>query len=261
MAISLRGIVGTSTSNTSSTTFTITTAIDMVAGDLLVIGICCDNTSGTAPTISNVTSNNALGDAVHFTPATAYTSPTATAAASVRGRIAWFGIGNSVPSGTVLTITVSVAVVAKVAVAAVFAGVIQPPSAMLTSATGTSTTGVPVATHTAALVAGDLLVGTAEWEDGTTPPTLANNATGGSWVNVTSANIGTGAAGVSIRMQYKVVNTSGSSWALNPTGVSADAAAEVAAFQQAPSVSTPRPVLKAGMNPAVRAAAVSGWAA
>src|SRR6266542_1935782 len=152
-----------------------------VSGNLLVMWIGFDNLSATTPTVSSI--SGAGGDSWFLIKVVDSGAPSA--AAGCRGELWGILTTSAYTTSQSFTVTLSGAVVARIAVLAEFSGVTSTIRSGSASGTGTS---APTATTTGGNInAGDLILGggvtehNANW-------TADSDTLDGSWVNPAGLN-------------------------------------------------------------------------
>lgn len=206
-AVEFGGNIGTGTSNASTTTVTITTTADVEIGDLLVVAIAADNNNATTPTFSAADNSAEAGTANAYT-AIYRNSGNATGAAGVAGAALYSHVTRRVPSGSVITVTLSVARTGKAAVASFWRYASDTTRGAAVTATGSSTSASSGAN--ANPTSGDLIIGVVGSEHATLPGG-DSDSTSGTWSTVNRvAGGGSSAAGMSVALQGKIVTAAAS---------------------------------------------------
>jgi hypothetical protein len=235
MAVVSLGLLGTGSSKTAATTLAVTntTGALIPAGTLIHITGCWDNiASVTAPTITSSTIGGATATANH---ATAIGSGITTTAGSGVWHQCFRALTTaSIAIGAVIcTLTSNQSAVVRAAHAVGWSGVQNALRG--TVATGVSTTGAPtVQTAGTALVTGDLVVGSASFEN-SAQMTADADTLNGSWSAIVGTfTTGAGAAtNVGTASQFKVITGTGVQ-SFDPTGGVADTVACVYSLQPVP---------------------------
>src|SRR3954465_13221743 len=235
MAVVDLGLLGTGSSKAAATTLAVTNTTGAVipAGTLIHITGCWDNIpSVTAPTITSSTIGGATATANH---ATAIGSGITTTAGSGVWHQCFRALTTaSIAIGAVIcTLTSNQSAVARAAHAVGWSG--AQNALRGTVATGVSITGAPtVQTAGTALVTGDLVIGSASFENNA-QMTGDADALNGSWSAVvgTFTTGGGAATNVGTASQFKVITATGVQ-SFDPTGGVADTVACVYSLQPAP---------------------------
>jgi hypothetical protein len=229
------GLLGTGSSKAAATTLAVTNTTGAVipAGTLIHITGCWDNiASVTAPTITSSTIGGATATANH---ATAIGSGITTTAGSGVWHQCFRALTTaSIAIGAVIcTLTSNQSAVARAAHAVGWSG--AQNALRGTVATGVSITGAPtVQTAGTALVTGDLVIGSASFENNAQMTGDADTLNG-SWSAVvgTFTTGGGAATNVGTASQFKVITATGVQ-SFDPTGGVADTIACVYSLQPLP---------------------------
>jgi hypothetical protein len=237
----VRTLYGGIGDKTSATTLAVPTSALIPAGTLLVMSVCCDNATATAPTISSIT-NVGGGTWTNRAGSTTQSGATSTAGSGVFVYCQTLLTTSSVASGTVVTVTFSVATVAKVLW---LIGLTETSNTLRnTVVSAASAAGTPsVVTAGTALVAGDIVIGVVGAES-IGAPTGDADTLNGTWEGTPvgfSTNGGATNTNVTVGIQHKVVTATGAQ-TYNPTLFAAgnDSVAIVFALQPAaPAVGAP----------------------
>lgn len=234
MAITALGEVGSASNKTSGTSLAVTntSASIIPAGTLLLMVVAYDNHAST--TAATVTASNTGGGVWTQRLAPVGSGVTTTAGSGIWDTtFSCRTVSDVAVGGTLTTLTFGNAVVAKLAVATGWRGVLETLRGTTTSAISGS--GAPsVATGGTAPAVGDLVIGTASFETSATPGSDTDTLNGSWSTAVTEITAGGGGAATNIAqiVQWKIV-TAGGHQTYNPTGAN-DSIASVRAFLAEP---------------------------
>lgn len=229
---------GNSTTAATTIAATVVTA-DVAAGNLLVAWVVFDNTGTSTPTVSSVSKPG--GDGGTWTKLTSFDSPTATAAAGLRGELWGIVTTTAWPVSTAVTATLSASVDDRTILLAEFSGAsLTVRHAASASAAAVTTQSVAISTG---LASGDLVVGASGQEFGGMTWTADTDTINGSWSSAYTTASGTGtSADMSSILQYKIITASGAQTYNPASNQSSDTGTAVV-----------------GLAPSAGAASFSGW--
>lgn len=195
------------TSNASGTTVAATVATaDVAAGNLLLLWVGFDNTGAATPIVSSISVPS--GETAAWAKVVSHDSASAGSALGCRGELWAIVTTQAWAVAQAVTVTLSAAVTAKVALLKEFSG--ASVTVRGTAGSGETTTIPPsVSTSGTALVAGDLVIGAAAVESASATLTPDSDTLNGSWASTAQGNVGTGSAGISVITQHKIITATG----------------------------------------------------
>lgn len=268
MAITVLDAEGINQIKTAGTNnLTVNTGGDLLAGDVIVLGVGFDNTGTSTPT---VTASGGTG--ITWTTQVTGNSNSATSAAACRSAIITGVLSQSVASGTTVTLTFSETITAKSVALSAYRGV--DTSTMVRSGTSNSAQGsgtaASVTTGATNPVSGDIVLAVVCSESNTAPGT-DSDTTNGSWSNQSGQSMtgGNSATNINIMASFKVVTADGAQ-TYNQTVASSDWSSSIIALRPSPSATVNASVVAsvaaipqatATFDAAISASVVAGVAA
>jgi hypothetical protein len=209
---------GSGSHNTSGTSFTLNVASNCTAGATIVLCLSADN-SASGGTVENFTSvTDSIGNQWSEIRTGVYDPGAASAGVQIAQYMTRQGVG-TIQTGTTITVTLGNATVAKAWTCHEVSGSVGYARLIATGVNTGAASGTPTVT-TSSVTDGDAVIG---WGGAESADTWAGDAdtTNGTWSTHQHAAAGTGASGMSITSQAKVV-TATATQTYNPTLTSAD---------------------------------------
>lgn len=195
---------GSGSHNSSSTSFTLSPTSNFSAGSWAVIVVVADNGGGGSNDFTSVTDDAGNTWTLRRTPVRGTSSLD-----GVQGLIATTNMAvGALTTSSVITVSTTNNATAKVW------GLIEVSSSggtisYLQGANGTSGTGTAISVVTSSITNGNIVIGLAGIERGSTTFLADSDSTNGSWSTSQTATVGSTSSGMAFNSQFKVVNATG----------------------------------------------------